>query len=163
MEWFLGALRSHPEITFFLSLALGYALGSMRLGTFTLGPVLGTLIVGLAVGQIGVDVSGPMQAAFFLMFLFAIGFRTGPEFFQGLRSSALPQVAITALLCVCALGCTWGLALVCGFDGGTAAGLLAGAQTTRRRWARPRRPPQAWDWMWSTRRSWRTTWPRGMP
>ena len=130
MEWFLGALRSHPEIAFFLSLALGYALGSVRLGTFTLGPVLGTLIVGLAVGQIGVDVSGPMQAAFFLMFLFAIGFRTGPEFFQGLRSSALPQVAITVLLCLCALGCTWGLALLCGFDGGTAAGLLAGAQTS---------------------------------
>ena len=130
MEWFLGALRSHPEIAFFLSLALGYALGSVRLGTFTLGPVLGTLIAGLAVGQIGVDVSGPMQAAFFLMFLFAIGFRTGPEFFQGLRSSAVPQVAITVLLCVCALGCTWGLALLCGFDGGTAAGLLAGAQTS---------------------------------
>ena len=130
MEWFLGALRSHPEIAFFLSLALGYALGSVRLGTFTLGPVLGTLIVGLAVGQIGVDVSGPMQAAFFLMFLFAIGFRTGPEFFQGLRSSAVPQVAVTVLLCVCALGCTWGLALLCGFDGGTAAGLLAGAQTS---------------------------------
>ena len=71
-----------------------------------------------------------MQAAFFLMFLFAIGFRTGPEFFQGLRSSAVPQVAITVLLCVCALGCTWGLALLCGFDGGTAAGLLAGAQTS---------------------------------
>jgi putative transport protein len=130
MEWFLGALRSNPEITFFLTLALGYALGSVRLGTFSLGPVLGTLIVGLAVGQIGVNVSGPMQAAFFLMFLFAIGFRTGPEFFQGLRSSALPQVTMTALLSVCALGCTWGLAKLCGFDGGTAAGLLAGAQTS---------------------------------
>jgi putative transport protein len=130
MDWLLGALRSNPEITFFLTLALGYALGSVRLGTFTLGPVLGTLIVGLGVGQIGVNVSGPMQAAFFLMFLFAIGFRTGPEFFQGLRSSALPQVAITALLCVCALACTWGLAKLCGFDGGTAAGLLAGAQTS---------------------------------
>jgi putative transport protein len=130
MEWFLGALRSHPEIAFFLSLALGYAIGSVRFGTFTLGPVLGTLIAGLAVGQIGVDVSGPMQAAFFLMFLFAIGFRTGPEFFQGLRSSAVPQVAVTVLLCVCALGCAWGLALLCGFDGGTAAGLLAGAQTS---------------------------------
>ena len=130
MVWLLGALRSNPEITFFLTLALGYALGSVRLGTFSLGPVLGTLIVGLAVGQIGVNVSGPMQAALFLMFLFAIGFRTGPEFFQGLRSSAVPQVTITALLCLCALGCTWGLALLCGFDGGTAAGLLAGAQTS---------------------------------
>lgn len=129
MGWFVGALRANPEITFFLALALGYALGSLRFWTFQLGPVLGTLIAGLAVGQIGVDVSGPMQAAFFLMFLFAIGFRTGPEFFQGLRSSAVPQVTMTALLCVCALGSAWGLALLCGFDGGTAAGMLAGSQT----------------------------------
>ena len=91
--------------------------------------VLGTLLAGLLVGQVGITVPAAMQSAFFLLFLFAIGFRTGPDFFHGLRSSALPQIGLTVLLCVVALGLTWTFAIGLALDGGTAAGLLAGALT----------------------------------
>ena len=129
MDWLAQSLRQNVELALFLAIALGYGLGSLRFRGFQLGPVLGTLLAGLLVGQVGITVPAAMQSAFFLLFLFAIGFRTGPDFFHGLRSSALPQIGLTVLLCVVALGLTWAIAIGLALDGGTAAGLLAGALT----------------------------------
>jgi len=129
MNWLAESLRENVELALFVSIALGYGLGSLRFRGFQLGPVLGTLLAALLVGQVGIAVPAAMQSAFFLLFLFAIGVRTGPDFFHGLRSSALPQIGLTVFLCVVALGLTWTLALALALDGGTAAGLLAGALT----------------------------------
>ena len=129
MDWLADSLRENLELALFLSIALGYGLGSLRFRGFQLGPVLGTLVAGLLVGQVGIAVPAAMQSAFFLLFLFAIGFRTGPDFFHGLRSSALPQIGLTVFLCVVALGLTWAFATGLALDGGTAAGLVAGALT----------------------------------
>ena len=71
MEWFASTLREHVELALFLSLAVGHALGLLRFGSFEVGPVLGTLVAGVIVGQLGIHVSGAMQATFFLLFLFA--------------------------------------------------------------------------------------------
>ncbi len=129
MIWLGHALRQNPELALFLSMALGYAIGQVRVGSFQLGPVLGTLVAGLVVGQFVIPVAGAMKSVFFVMFLFALGFRTGPEFFRSLRSNAIPQVGLTLFLCLTALFFTWAVARVFGFDAGTAAGLLAGAMT----------------------------------
>ena len=48
IEAFVGMLRHHPEVTFFLVLGIGYVLGKVRLGSFTLGAVTGTLLAGVA-------------------------------------------------------------------------------------------------------------------
>jgi uncharacterized transporter YbjL len=87
----------------FLALAIGYILGKLKVGNFQLGAVLGTLIAGLAVGQFVIDVPNAMKSAFFLMFMFAIGFRTGPEFFRSLRSSAFVQIVLILAFCLTAL------------------------------------------------------------
>ena len=50
-----GVLRHHPEVTFFLVLGIGYAIGKVKLGSFTLGAVTGTLLAGVLVGQLGVQ------------------------------------------------------------------------------------------------------------
>ncbi len=130
MSWFTGALRENPELALFVALALGHALGRIRVRSFQLGSVLGALFAGLLVGQVGIDASPVLQTVFFLLFLFAIGFRTGPEFFQALGSSAVPQIVLTIILCATGIGATWLLARVMNFDGGTAAGLLSGALTS---------------------------------
>ncbi len=75
----VGVLRQHPEVTFFLVLGIGYVLGKLKLGSFTLGAVTGTLLAGVVVGQLGVGVSDEVRQCFFLLFLFSIGFRTGPH------------------------------------------------------------------------------------
>ncbi len=129
MDWLLGALRAHPELPLFLTLALGYALGTLRLGGIQLGSVIGVLLVGVAVGQLGIPVSEDLKNAFFLLFLFAIGYKTGPQFFRGLRGTGLSQAALTLLLCGTGLATTYVIAHAFGFDAGTAAGMIAGSLT----------------------------------
>src|ERR1700757_1809331 len=130
MEWLGHALRQNPDLAVFLSLALGYAIGLVRVGSFEIGPVLGALIAGLVVGQFGIKVPEALTSLFFLMFVFALGFRTGPEFFQGLRSNALSQVFLSVVLVLTTLGLTWAFAHLLALDGGAAAGLLAGASSS---------------------------------
>ncbi len=67
-----------------------------------------------------------MQWAFFLLFLFSIGYKTGPQFFRGLGRGALPQVGLALLFCGTGLATTYAISRVIGFDAGMAAGLLAG-------------------------------------
>jgi putative transport protein len=129
MNWLLTAVRQNPEILLFLVLAVGYALGRIRVGSFQLGGVLGSLIAGLAIGQLGVQVPAGIRGVFFALFLFAVGLRTGAEFFRGLRSSGLTQLALTVTLCGTSLALTWFFARALDLDAGSAAGLLGGAMT----------------------------------
>ena len=46
MDWIVSGLRHHPELAIFLTLALGFLLGRLRIGSFTLGNVVGTLLAG---------------------------------------------------------------------------------------------------------------------
>jgi putative transport protein len=128
-EQFSAILSDHPELALFLALGTGYAIGKITFGTFTLGSVTGCLIAGVLVGQTGVVMSNDVKQAFFLLFLFAIGYRTGPQFFRSLNAKALPQVAVTLVLCGTALGVVLAAALALNLGTGTAAGLLAGATT----------------------------------
>jgi putative transport protein len=76
-----------------------------------------------------IAVSPNVKAVFFLMFLFAIGYKVGPQFFGGLRKNGLPQLVLTVILCVTALIATFLAARIAKFDIGTTAGLLGGAMT----------------------------------
>ena len=122
-------LRAHPEITFFLVLGIGYALGKLKVGSFSLGAVTGTLLAGVAVGQLGVHVSGEVKQCFFLLFLFSIGFRTGPQFFRGLKSDGLQQAALAAIVATTGLVVAYLVSLLLSYDAGTAAGVIAGSLT----------------------------------
>lgn len=129
LNWLVDALRAHPEVTFFLVLGFGYLLGKLKLGGFTLGAVTGTLLAGVAIGQLGLQVSGEVKQAFFLLFLFSIGFRTGPQFFRGLKSDGLQQAALAALVATTGLVIAYVVSRLLGYDAGTAAGVVAGALT----------------------------------
>ena len=126
----IDAFRRHPELAVFLALALGHSLGRLRLRGFSLGPILGTLLAGVAVGQWDVPVSATLKNAFFLLWLFAIGYGTGPLFFRGLRATGVPQVALTLLLCGTAFATALAASALLGFDAGSSGGLLAGAMTS---------------------------------
>jgi len=129
MAYLVTALRQNPELAVFLTLALGFALGSVRMGSFKLGNVVGTLLAGVLIGQLDIQVSGTVKVVFFDLFLFATGYKVGPQFIRGMGRSALPQVAVTVVLCVTSLLVTLVAAKALGYDTGTAAGLLAGAFT----------------------------------
>ena len=97
IDWFVAQLREHPELAFFVTITLGYAIGRLRIGSFTLGAVTGVLLAGVLVGQLGITLPGAIKQIFFLLFLFSIGYRTGPQFFQGLKKDGLAQAALSAI------------------------------------------------------------------
>jgi putative transport protein len=129
MNYLVTALRQNPELAIFLTLAVGFLVGRIRLGSFKLGNVVGTLLAGVLIGQLGIKVDPIVKTVFFALFLFATGYKVGPQFFRGLRKSALPQVALTVVLCVTSLVTTLVAAKILKYDCGTAAGLMAGAFT----------------------------------
>src|SRR5512139_950532 len=129
MTWFVTSLRENPELAVFLTLAIGFAIGRVRIGTFRLGNVVGTLLAGVLVGQLDVRVDPLVKTVFFSLFLFATGYKVGPQFFRGLKKNAASQALLTVVLCLVSLATTVVAARVMGYDVGTAAGLLAGAFT----------------------------------
>lgn len=129
MEWIIKTLQNAPELAIFLTLALGFAVGQIKIKGFGLGSVTGVLLMGVLVGQLGITISPTVKSTFFLIFLFAVGYSVGPQFIHGLKKDGLPQILFAAIVCIACLVVAWGAALIAGFDIGNAAGLLAGGNT----------------------------------
>jgi putative transport protein len=129
MNWLFNTLRTYPEIAIFLALALGFYVGGLKIGKFSLGNVTGVLLAGVLIGQLNITISANVKAVFFLMFLFAVGYSVGPQFFRGLKSDGLPQVLFATVVCVACLLSVFVAAKVAGYSIGQAAGLLSGACT----------------------------------
>jgi putative transport protein len=129
MNYIATSLREHPELAIFLTLALGFMIGRISIRSFKLGNVVGTLLAGLLIGQLGIEVPATVKTVFFDLFLFATGYKVGPQFIRGLGKSALPQVALTLVVCVTCLLSAYLAAKLLGYDAGTAAGMMAGAFT----------------------------------
>ena len=74
MAWFAHFLERYPELTLFLTIGVGFAIGSLRIGGFSLGSVTGSLFAGLAIGQLAeVPISDTAKSILFLLFLFETG------------------------------------------------------------------------------------------
>lgn len=129
MEWIIKTMQGNPELAIFLTLALGFAIGQVKIKGFGLGSVTGVLLMGVLIGQLNIPISPTVKSAFFLIFLFAVGYSVGPQFVQGLKKDGLPQIAFAAIICIACLVVAWVAALIAGFDIGNAAGLLAGGNT----------------------------------
>lgn len=129
MEWITNLLQHYPELAIFITLALGFWIGKFKIKKFTLGTVTSVLLVGVLIGQLKIDISGPLKSVFFLMFLFAVGYSVGPQFFRGLKKEGLPQMLFAAVMCIFCLIAPFLLAKLMGYNAGEAAGLLAGSQT----------------------------------
>lgn len=129
MDWILEIFRNNPSIPIFLTIGIGFWIGKLKYKTFSLGTVTSVLLVGVLVGQMDIPISGPVKSVFFLLFLFAIGYSVGPQFFNALKGSGIKQVIFAVIMCALCLGVTVGVALIFGYNPGEAAGLFSGAQT----------------------------------
>jgi len=65
MDYLVTALREHQELAIFLTLAVGFFIGKLRIGSFTLGTVVGTLLAGVLIGQLDIKVPGIVKTVFF--------------------------------------------------------------------------------------------------
>src|SRR5438876_6329999 len=116
MNYLTHALREHQELAVFLTLAIGFLVGRVKIGSFSLGTVVGTLLAGVAIGQLNIQVPAVVKYVFFDLFLFTTGYKVGPQFFRGLTKHAPPQGALTVVLCVICLFAASIAATVLGYD-----------------------------------------------
>jgi len=128
-QWVAETLRSYPELALFLALAAGFWIGPMKLGGFSLGNVTATLLAAVAIGQVGIAVPGPIKSTFFLLFLFAVGYGVGPQFFRGLGKEGPKQILFSVIVLALCLLVPIVCAKMAGLDLGYAVGLYAGSQT----------------------------------
>ncbi|GBQ89090.1 aspartate-alanine antiporter [Gluconobacter albidus] len=128
-HWIAETLRSSPELAIFLALAIGFWIGSRKFGSFSLGAVTGTLLVGVLIGQLGIVISPQVKSVFFIMFLFGVGFGVGPQFVRGIANNGLSQALFAVVISSLCLACVYIAAIFSGYGPGMAEGLLAGSQT----------------------------------
>jgi putative transport protein len=129
MDMLHQILKSAPEVALFAALFLGHLLGRVKIKGFNLGGVAGSLIVALVIGQMDIALPDALKAVCFALFIYSVGFRSGPEFFGGLNRSSFKLVISSVVHCLAALLALLVVAHVCGFGRGFAAGIGAGALT----------------------------------
>ena len=129
LDYIVNLLRENPTIPIFLTLGIGFWLGGLKIKSFSLGPVTATLLVGVLIGQLNIVVGEPLKTVSFMLFLFAIGYSVGPQFFRSLKGEGLKQVGFAVVEGVLCVAVTVAVAKLMGYNAGTAVGLFAGAQT----------------------------------
>ena len=129
IDWIEDLFNNAPLLALFITVALGYIVGKLRFGSFILGGVAGTLIVGVVIGQFEVSLSDDLKTMFFALFIYAVGYQGGPQFVQSLSRRSLNQLASAATMCIVGLFVVLGFSLAFDLDRGTAAGLGAGGLT----------------------------------
>jgi putative transport protein len=122
-------LIESPLFILFITISLGYFIGKFRFKTFVLGGIAGSLIMGVLIGQIGIKMPPSIGTIFFALFIYAVGYQGGPQFFRSLNRETGVQLVSATVTCVLGLLCVLIAAWVFNLDRGTAAGLGAGALT----------------------------------
>jgi len=129
VELIVNICRNNPQIVLFLAMAIGYAVGKIKFFGISLGATTCTLLAALALGQMNVEVSPLLKTVSFALFMFAIGYRVGPQFFGALKKDGLNYLWISLIVCFAGLAAAIFLGKLMGFDQGTTAGLFAGSMT----------------------------------
>lgn len=130
MDWIKETLSGTPEIALFVCLALGFALGKVRVWKISLGGVAGTLVVAILIGMVAdIELNDQVKTIAFALFIFTLGYISGPTFFASLNRKSLRYATFTGIEVVSVLVITAAAVLIMNLDEGTAAGLLAGGAT----------------------------------
>jgi putative transport protein len=125
-------IGSQPILAIFLAIGLGYLVGQISIGGFSLG-VGAVLFVGLAIGAFApkAQIVGPIGLTGLIMFLYGIGILYGRQFFEGMIGAAGRKYNLLAFVAVVAsLLVALGLGQIFGLKIGHTLGLYAGSMTS---------------------------------
>ena len=127
IQWII---TTAPEIFLLLAIAIGTVLGHQKFRGFAVGTTACILVVAVILGQLGTfTIPSVLKALLFSMFVFTIGYRSGPEFFASLSFRTLAQVVLALVLGLTGLVLVLIFAHIFKLDPGTAAGLASGSLT----------------------------------
>ena len=122
---------SSPLLALFVVVALGAAIGAIRIGPLRFGAA-GALFVGLTVSAIHPEVVSThmsiVQSMGLAFFVYCVGISAGATFFQDLRKQT-NLLALTTLVCVVGAVITFVGGRLLGLSSGLASGLFTGALT----------------------------------
>lgn len=106
ITWFMENVWTNSLMVIFTILALGYALGRIKICGLDLGTA-GVLLVALVFGHFGVVVPDVVGDLGLICFVTAVGYIAGPKFFRNLKANATSYILIGlvtilsgALVCV---------------------------------------------------------------
>ncbi|WP_239348680.1 aspartate-alanine antiporter [Snodgrassella communis] len=129
LNWVLTNIQESPVILLFLSLSLGYLLGSIRFGKFQLGGVAGSLLVAVGLSLLNVHIDSGLKALLFTLFIYAVGYESGPQFFRSLGVKTLREIFLALFIAITGFITVMIMARLFHLDKGLAAGLAAGGLT----------------------------------
>jgi putative transport protein len=130
LEQLAAFLHDFPSLCLFLSILLGTIIGRFHVKGVGFGSVVGTLLAGIFIGIVArPELPDMLRWAFFYLFLFAIGYSVGPQFFGSLKKDAVPQIVLSLVVAVSGLVTVIAVSAIFDFDEGLAVGLLSGAMT----------------------------------
>jgi putative transport protein len=125
-------IGSQPILATFLAIGIGYLVGQISIGGFSLG-VGAVLFVGLAIGAFApkAQITGPIGLTGLIMFLYCIGILYGRQFFEGMLGTAGRKYNLLAFVAVVAgLLVALGLGQIFDVKIGHTLGLYAGSMTS---------------------------------
>lgn len=130
MEWLAPFFEKNPEIPVFLAIGLGYWIGKFKIRGVGFGPVTGSLLAGVLIGNFWhVPVSDTAKSLLFLLFMYGIGFSAGPGFVRGIRDGGWRWVALGVIVPVAGLLTAFAMATLLKLELGYAAGMMSGGLT----------------------------------
>ncbi|MBO4227927.1 aspartate:alanine exchanger family transporter [Bradyrhizobium neotropicale] len=124
-------IGNQPILTAFLAIGLGYLVGQISIGGFSLG-VGAVLFVGLAIGAFApkAQIIGPIGLTGLIMFLYGIGILYGRQFFEGMVGVGRKYNLLALVACIAGLLVSLGLGHIFGIKIGHTLGIYAGSMTS---------------------------------
>ncbi len=136
MDWlknlFFGSDVAHGIAVFSLAIALGVALGKLKIGGISLG-ITWVLFVGIALGHFGMSVEyGVLQFVKefgLVLFVYSIGLQVGPSFFSSLKKTGLKMNMMAVGVVLLGVATAISIHFATGTPIPTMVGILSGAVT----------------------------------
>jgi len=130
MDWLASSMQKNPELAVFLAIGIGYWIGQFKYKGVGFGPVTGSLIAGLLIGNLfHVPVSDTAKQLLFLMFMFGIGYSAGPGFIRGIKDGGWRWVVLGLVIPTAGVLTAAATARALGLELGYAAGMMSGGLT----------------------------------
>ena len=96
-------VHESPEVLVFLSLAIGYLVGKIKIKGFGIGTTASVLLVAMVLGQFTIEVPPILKNISFALFAFCIGYQVGPQFFGALRKEGWNYLVISIVVVLAGL------------------------------------------------------------
>src|SRR4051794_15897195 len=135
MQSFFQFLQQNPYLLLFFVVGLAVWIGRANIKGYGLGMVAGAIVVGAALSVtaslygVKLELDNFAKSLFYYLFMYGVGLRVGPSFFNSLKKDGL-KFSILAVLCsIMGLVLVVACATLFGLPPGAAGGILAGSQT----------------------------------